>query len=176
MENNRLDILRRKNLSTVPKSNFVESLRKLGIPEDATEFLTLEDSDKVRDRVYKGFSARNDILSDVLERRIPLEAQYEIGGILPSSDEIFIIPWNAEILGVLRWPVNIFNVFWQRLVELEPDGWIIVDKNFQNKAVIQVIDDFGKKEIDLGIWGDFWKKHVDQILWKGPHKRYDNES
>ncbi len=162
MENSRLDILRRKNLGVVHKSKFVENLRKVGVPEEATEFLTLEDSDKVRDRASKAFSARNDILSGVLERRFPLAAQYEMGDILPpKSGEVFIIPWNAEMLGVLSWPVSIFNAFWQRLVNLEPDGWIIVDENFQNKAVIQLIDDFGKKEIDLGIWGDFWKKHIE---------------
>jgi hypothetical protein len=83
----------------------------------------------------------------------------------PSSGDVYVIPSAAEIVGVLKLPANILNAKWTHLVELNPDGFVVINSECNLKIVVQVIHDSGsgEEELDIAAWGDLWCQHLKQL-------------
>ena len=166
-ENSRLDLLKRKNAGErlIPKLR--ENLAVvLEISPSAVDFLSLEESDAVRERASHAFPPRNKIedrsgsypfLSKRIRNADPSRP------LLPEtgSDVLLILP-EAEMVGVLRLPLAVMNGKWSKLLNAKPDGFILVDARFANKAVLQTDKDetTGAVVLDFAAWGTAWSRAV----------------
>ncbi len=163
MANSRLDLVRRQNAGKAQRDHYVEEIQGLGVPEQYASLLSLEESDAVRDRSNEAFLARNAPNSGVVQRKIPFGQLDRIGDLIPTSDgDVFVIPWNANLVGLLKWPASVLNRFWKELIRLQPDGIIVIDSAFSSKLVAQVVEDFGAKEVDFAAWGEAWRTHLSE--------------
>ncbi|XHR29959.1 MAG: hypothetical protein ACFUZC_05260 [Chthoniobacteraceae bacterium] len=165
MDNSRLDLIRRKNIGAGNRERYMQELRDFGVSSSLANFLPLEESDRIRHHIGKVFVGRDTMMSGVLEKRFPFKDIENMPDIIPSGDEdVFVVPWNADIVGILKWPVSVLNKSWKRLIQLEPDGLIVVDCNFTSKIVIQVVDDSVEKELDFGVWGGHWSSYLSKVV------------
>jgi len=166
MGNSRLDLLRRQNSGSVRRESLSRELRAIGVPDNLTVFLPLEESDLVRHQADESFVGRDTVQSGVVERQFSSADMDRLTDIVPpGSDDVFVIPSEAEVVGVLKWPTNVLNALWTRFVELKPDGFVVVDASFLSKVVVQVINDSGtgEDELDIAAWGERWCGHLSQL-------------
>jgi hypothetical protein len=166
-QSSRLDLLKRKNVGQrrIPKLRD-ELASALGISPTGVNFLSLEESDALRERASHAFPPRNEIESHsgnypFLSRRIR-KAQTS-KPLLPETerDVLLILP-EADTVGILRFPLAVLNAKWSKLLDRKPDGFILVDAAFSNKAVVQADKDetSGDAILDFAAWGTTWSKAV----------------
>jgi hypothetical protein len=131
------------------------------VPPEALNFLSLEESDDVRERASQSFPPRNRLESSrgdypFLSRTI--KAALTPTSLLPESGgEIFLILPEADRVGVLRVATSWINRKWRELLRAKEDGFVLVDRSFSNKAVLQAEgDEVGRDVLDLATWGAEW--------------------
>lgn len=162
-QNSRLDLLKRKSAGQRLVPELREKLASaLGILPTSVDFLSLEESDVVRERASHAFPPRNEIEGrsgsyPFLSRRIRNAKPSR--PLLPESErEVLLILPEADTVGVLRLPLAVMNAKWSTLLNAKPDGFILVDAAFANKAVLQSEKDetSGDVVLDFAAWGTAW--------------------
>ena len=166
-QNKRLELLKRKNAGQRLVPELREKLASaLEIAPTGVEFLSLEESDAVRERASHDFPSRNEIEGrsgsyPFLSRRI---RNAELSRpLLPETecDVLLILP-EADMVGVVRLPLAVMNARWSKVLSAKPDGFILVDAAFANKAVVQADNDeaSGNVVLNFAAWGTEWSKAV----------------
>lgn len=162
-QNSRLDFLKRKNAGLRIRLGFQE---RLSLPLSVAPFevclLDLERSDVVRERSSKIFPPRNSIefisMSHYCRQfkiNIPTVAKRLI---LAVDGEVLVVFPESDLVGVLCLSLDEFNSKWIALLREFPDGFVVVDAAFRNKAVIQIETSKGGGEsvCDIATWGTIW--------------------
>lgn len=162
-QNNRLDFLMRKNAGRMRLPSLRERLAlALHIPVSTVEFLPLEESDRIRQRVEGAFPPRNELehcRGDYPFISKSFRNAQTHHPLLPQREgDVFIILPDAETVGVLRMPLTFLSNNWGALLEASPDGFIAVDDKCSNQAVIDT--DEGETSGDVifhfAAWGTEW--------------------
>jgi len=159
MDSNCLSLLKRQVSGAKLRKKWVDGLCKdLNVEGASFQFHDLAFSDKIRETARTSFGPRHgDHGVAFAEKRLP-------NGSYSKSEELFfgkdglvyIIPLDAEEIGVISTTLKTLSRYWHNILLINPDGFIVVDENCNNKLVLQSIDEC----LDLAVWGVDWRTRL----------------
>lgn len=155
-------MLKRDQAGRRLRKQFETNLNRLaGSLLERSSFLPLDESDRIREALHRSFVSREQTTN--VPRNVfcsvHVSKDYLAHTPLIPNDEIavFLVLLDSDIMGVLPVAQKVVNQHWAQILDMEPDGFQIVDKTLTCKMAIQWADD-GSGLIDLGIWGDKWSR------------------
>lgn len=170
--NNRLDFLKRRNAGRRLLPDLRDKLAGLfKVSSQSLNFLSLKESDEIRDRAGKSFASRVELERScgeypfISKRVMNVETSKPL---LPNArtDVFVIIPTIAETVGVLRVEAATVSRNWEGLLNSTSDGFILVDVAFLNKVVVYKEKDemTGRDVLDFAAWGEEWRDALRNLL------------
>lgn len=168
--NSRIDFVKRRNAGRQLQVSWKERLQKdVGLPKKYCEFTALEKSDRIREEVNQAFQSR--VLVNPTEDAEFYECKFSASelvtlpaDIIPTSTKLVtIIFLESETVGVLPLPSSVFSQHWKRLIAFQPDGFVVVDKEYHNKLVLQQLICEPAGALDVAVWGPDWVATIRDI-------------
>ena len=172
MASNRLELLKRKNAGLGGKQKLEQKLfREHSFPTEHCRFLDLEESDVVMESGKTRFASRHreaeqeakGCVPFVLERQLSIEKLQAATPPIPvNSADIYVVFLDSDKTGALAMSARVFCRHWIDLVEIDPDGFSVLEQGSRNKLVIQVLVGEGTEGdmLDIGVWGNEWGEVV----------------
>jgi hypothetical protein len=139
----------------------------LSLSPEALKFLDLGESDEIRERAAKTFPPRPGLERNQVDfpfRSTQVSPISELSNLLPQATaDVFLVLPEAHRVGVLRLPMTIVNQRLAQVLGIRPDGFLLIDVEFSNQAVLQVVEDEPRaaRAIDIAAWGELWARALE---------------
>lgn len=166
--NDRLDFLKRKNAGRLLLPELRAELAPIFDlrPEDLN-FISVEKSDEIHHRAAQCFPPRQQLQRNIGEYpfiRKLLSNALSSRPLLPDeADDVFLrLDPDGDSVGVLQLTTASVNKCWQKLLNIRPDGFTLIDSRCLNQCVVDINTDEipGQSLIDVAVWGPRWSEFI----------------